>query len=198
MPTTPGEVDLPGVVEEAQAIQAAVTAPHEVQILAEPSAEKVLSRLPDYTIAHFACHGSSDMLDPSNSFLALHRKSDSAPDHLTVQRISESNLGQAWLAYLSACSTAENRVSELADEALHLASGFQVAGFAHTVASMWPSSDDICAQVASVFYRELIVKGEFREGNRAVAAAIHSAVKEVRTQHAERPHQWAQVVHFGA
>lgn len=104
------------------------------------------------------------------------------PDRLTVQNISESRLGQAWLAYLSACSTAENRVSELADEALHLASSFQVAGFAHTVASTWPSNDEICAQVASIFYRELIVKGGLREGNRAVAAALHAAVKEVRTQ----------------
>jgi hypothetical protein len=198
MPKTPGEVDLPGVVEEAQAIQAAITTPHKVELFTKPSAEIVLRELQDCTIAHFACHGSSDMLDPSNSFLALHGQLDSAPDHLTVQRISESNLGQAWLAYLSACSTAENRVSALADEALHLASGFQVAGFSHTVASMWSSNDDICAQVAAIFYRELITKSGLQEGNWAVPAALHAAVKNVRAQHMERPYLWAQFIHFGA
>jgi hypothetical protein len=61
------------------------------------------------------------------------------------------NVGQAWFAYLLACSTAENKVLELADEALHLANSFQVVGFGFVVGSMWPSNDVICAQVASLF-----------------------------------------------
>ncbi|KAJ5151471.1 Tetratricopeptide-like helical [Penicillium canariense] len=198
MPKTPGGDDLPGVMAEAKAIQETITTPYTVQLFDQPSAEVVLQALRDCSISHFACHGWSDILDPSNSYLALQGQSNSIPDRLTVQNISETHLGQARLAYLSACSTAENRVSKLADEGLHLASGFQVAGFAHTVASMWPSNDEICAQVASIFYRELIVKGGLREGNRAVAVAFHAAVKEVRMQHAEQPHQWAQFVHFGA
>ena len=112
--------------------------------------------------------------------------------------ISDANLGQAWLAYLSACSTAEIKVSDLADEALHLASSFQVAGFGHVVASMWPSNDAVCAQVAKLFYQELLVNGGIKAGDRAVSAALHTAVSQVRLQNLERPHLWAQYIHSGA
>jgi CHAT domain-containing protein len=198
MPKTPGEDDLPGVMAESQAIQEVVTTPHTVKSLIQPSAEIVLQGLQDCSIAHFACHGSSDMRDPSNSYLALQGQSDLTADPLTAKRISESHMKQAWLAYLSACSTAENQISELADEALHLASGFQVAGFAHTVGSMWSSNDEICAQVAAIFYRELITEGGLAEGNRAVATALHTAIMTVREQNLGRPYLWAQYVHFGA
>jgi CHAT domain-containing protein len=115
-----------------------------------------------------------------------------------VHRILESDPGKSWLAYLSACSTAENRVSELADEALHLASGFQVAGFRQTVASMWLANDEICAQVASIFYRFLFNEGLLQQSDRAVVEALHAAVKDIRAQHADRPYLWAQYVHYGA
>jgi CHAT domain-containing protein len=45
----------------------------------------------------------------------------------------------AKLAYLSACSTAENKIDQLADEVIHLASAFQVAGFRHVAGAMWVS-----------------------------------------------------------
>ncbi|KAL6228871.1 CHAT domain-containing protein [Aspergillus navahoensis] len=198
MPETPGAYPLPGVQAEAAAIRESVSAPHAVHPLRQPSAEAVLRALPDCSIAHFACHGSSDLTDPSSSYLALQGQSESVHDPLTVQMISESRLGRAWLAYLSACSTAENQVAALADEALHLASGFQVAGFGHTVASMWPSNDDICAQVASTFYRELLTNGRIQEGNRGVAAALHTAVAEIRPQYPDQPYLWAQYIHVGA
>ncbi|RHZ48891.1 uncharacterized protein CDV56_105798 [Aspergillus thermomutatus] len=198
MSRTPAVHDLPGVEAEAKAIQDTVSEPHVLQSLSQPSAKLALQRMKDCSVVHFACHGSSDMTDPSNSYLALQGESDLFPDPLTVQKISESHLGQAWLAYLSACSTAENQVSDLADEALHLASGFQVAGFGHTVASMWPSHDDTCVHVASIFYRELLINGGLQKGNRGVAAALHSAVADIRRRHLEQPYSWAQYVHFGA
>jgi CHAT domain-containing protein len=137
-------------------------------------------------------------MNPTDSFLAFQGQSNTVPDKLTIQQISESNLKHAWLAYLSACSTAEIQVSELADEALHLASGFQVAGFGHTIASMWPSNDEICAQVASTFYRELIMNGAIHTGNQAVPAALHTAVKKVRAKNLDKPYLWAQYIHLGA
>jgi CHAT domain-containing protein len=86
----------------------------------------------------------------------------------------------------------------LADEDLHLASSFQVAGFGHVIASMWPSNDAICAQVASIFYRDLMTRSYIKGDNRAVAAALHAAVKEIRLQNIERPYLWAQYIHSGA
>jgi hypothetical protein len=198
MPKNPGLPDLPGVEAEEKDIRGVVKYPHFVQSLRHPNVDTILDRLKDFSIVHFACHGSSDLMDPSNSFLALQGNSDSVPDKLTVQMISDANLGQAWLAYLSACSTAENKVSKLADEALHLASSFHVAGFGHVVASMWPSNDTICAQVANFFYRDLLKRGSIKKGNRAVAAALHAAVAEVRSQNRERLYLWAQYIHSGA
>lgn len=198
MAKTPGGKGLPGVEAEERDIVSVVTDPHSVWPLRRPSADTVLDTLKDFSIAHFACHGTADLTDPSNSFLALQGNSDFVPDKLTVQMISDANFKKAWLAYLSACSTAETKVLDLADEALHLASSFQVAGFRHVVASMWPSNDFICAKIASLFYRHLLTKGDMELGNRAVAAALHAAVVEVRSQNLERPNLWAQYIHSGA
>lgn len=198
MPNTPGEIDLPGVVEEKSAICHAVQHPHRVQCLELPRKEAVLRVLRDFSIVHFACHGSSDLTDPSSSFLALQGNSDTTPDKLTVQEMANLNLGQAWLAYLSACSTAENKVSGLYDEVLHLASSFQVAGFGHVIASMWPCEDVICSQVANIFYRRLTQNNDKNWSNKAVAAALHAAVMEIRTENPGQPHLWAQYIHTGA
>jgi tetratricopeptide (TPR) repeat protein len=197
MRTTPGMNSLPGVDEEEQKIMSAIKAPHSVRLLPQPDSKAVLHGLRNHNIAHFACHGSSDLVDPSNSFLALAGKS-STVDRLTVQKVSDSRLRRSWLAYLSACSTAQNKVPELADETLHLAAGFQVAGFAHTIASMWPSNDDVCAQIAAIFYDALLTKGGIKEGNTAPAKALHTAVKRVRSQYIQQPSLWAQYIHMGA
>jgi hypothetical protein len=198
MSKTPGEQDLPGVEAEVKDIVSVVTDPHSVRPLRQPSAGTVLDTLKHFSIAHFACHGAADATDPSNSFLALQGKSDVTPDKLTVQMVSDANFRKAWLAYLSACSTAETKVSKLADESLHLASSFQVAGFRHVVASMWPSNDLICAKVARLFYGHLLKKGDMELGNKAVAVALHAAVLEVRAQNLGRPNLWAQYIHSGA
>lgn len=149
MSTTPGANDLPGVATEADAIQETM---HPVKILSQPDSATVMGALNEYSIAHFACHGCSDTINPAESYLALQGRDDLVPDKLTLHSISEADLSQVYLAYLSACSTAEHRVPDLADEALHLASGFQTTGFKHTVAAMWTSDDEICANVARVFY----------------------------------------------
>ncbi|KAH7114141.1 hypothetical protein B0J13DRAFT_460385, partial [Dactylonectria estremocensis] len=58
----------------------------------------------------------------------------------------------AQIAYLSACSTAENKAARLSDEVIHVVSGFQVAGFPHVVACLWPTGDSECVGVAKRFY----------------------------------------------
>ncbi len=96
-------------------------------ISGEPSRAEVLDRLEDCEIAHFMCHGVTDPVDPSRSRLLLSARQHSDP--LTVSELGPVRLGAARLAYLSACSTARNEVTELADESIHLASAFQLAGF---------------------------------------------------------------------
>jgi hypothetical protein len=65
------------------------------------------------------------------------------------------DLSQAEIAYLFASSTAQNQAITLSDEALHVVSGFQMAGCRHVVGCLWPSDDRVCLQVAKSFYSEL-------------------------------------------
>ncbi|KAI9863865.1 MAG: hypothetical protein M1813_003517 [Trichoglossum hirsutum] len=202
MPTTPGERPLPGVTKEMSEVRIVVGTTFSVQSLVQPNAKKVLDHLKHCDMVHFACHGVSDFMDPSNSCLVLQEDEEpqSMPklDKLTFQQVSELSLKRARIAYLSACSTAENRTVKLADEVIHLASGFQVAGFGHVVGSMWPSDDGICVEVAKGFYEQLRTIPDVQESNKAVAAALHDSVMKVRSKLRKQPLSWAQYVHFGA
>ncbi|KAL0639497.1 hypothetical protein Q9L58_001526 [Maublancomyces gigas] len=148
--------------------------------LDSPSTAQVLENLPDYHIIHLACHGISDGNRSSESHLLLHCSDNPpTPEKITVAAISSFNLKNAQVAYLSACSTADNASSVLADESIHIASGFQLAGFSHVLATLWDSEDDACRLVAVEFYRKLY-GGQNEEGHRAVCTAFHYAVKELR------------------
>jgi hypothetical protein len=196
MPTTPGADDLPGVATESSVIEDIM---NPVSTLEHPDSATVLGALDEFSIAHFACHGCSDTTNPARSYLALQRQDEDSlvPEKLTLQSIIDAQLSNVWLAYISACSTAENRVRDLADEALHLASGFQTAGFKHTIAAMWASDDEICAKIARVFYDSLmIMKSGINDENRVVAVALHQAVNQVRLEYFDQPYLWAQYVHF--
>jgi CHAT domain-containing protein len=204
MPTTPGQVGLQGVQQEAMQVQKAVEDCLAVRHVACPEAKEVLACMSDYDVVHFACHGLSDPVDPSESGLILQRREspdvEPLPDRLMVRQISGLHLKNACIAFLSACSTAQNKVRRLADEVIHLASGFQVAGFAHMIGSMWPSVDDICAAMAKGFYGELMVRGWNKISNRDVALALHQSIISIRSCGRNRgmPLSWAQYVHVGA
>ncbi|KAL2198399.1 CHAT domain-containing protein [Corynascus similis CBS 632.67] len=127
---------------------------------------------------------------------------------------------RARIAYLSACSTAENRATKLIDEVIHLASGFQVAcgGFSHVVATLWSADDEASVDVAAGFYRALSSSSSpyssfssFTESAAAcrqerfdavdedqiVAQVLREAVLGVRERWRMQPLRWAGYVHFG-
>lgn len=102
-----------------------------------------------------ACHGFADHRDPLSSGLIL-RKCDEGieeQDRLTVRSVVGLNLANAHVAYLSACSTAENKEKILADGMIHVVSGFQVVGFPHVVGCLWQSDNTTCVTVANNFIR---------------------------------------------
>ena len=164
-----------------------------------------MAHFQECNIAHFACHEVSDILDSSKSGLILRTTKNAieepSQDILSVREISQAHLSQAEIAYLSACSTAQNQAKELSDEVLHVVSGFQVAGFRHVVDCLWPSDDKVCVEVAKLFYSEL---GQNRAGrfdiDKTIALALHKAVVKVREskEYRKRPLLWTQYVHFGA
>ena len=188
MPTTP---DVPGqgrlryVPAEAALLQHRLPCP---TLLTEPSdgttatdaqvptRAAVLEHLPGSAIAHFACHGHTDPADPSQSRLLLH---DHHNNPLTVAALAPLALDHAQLAYLSACSTARTDDTNLLDEAIHLATAFQLAGFPHVIGTLWEINDQIAVEIADAFYAALADPGGTLDSDRA-ARAIHHATRAQR------------------
>ena len=192
---------LPGSLAEKDEILKVASAGIRTHVLSYPSAEQVLNILERSRFAHFACHGTSNSIDPSNSGLILQKtRPDGRPeqDFLSVYRISQLQLRYAQIAYLSACSTAENKVAELLDEVVHVVSGFQVAGFPHVVGCLWQAGDSECVAVAREFYSSIFRHAQLALQNGEVASALQEAVMLVRAADLSMPLNWAQFVHFGA
>ena len=209
MPTTPkGANDeaafgnLEGVCLEQSQVESKVSPHLSTLISIAPDAEYVLNQLETCQMVHFACHGISYPRDPSSSGLVLQRVATDGTleqDHLSVFRISQLRLRHAQIAYLPACSTAENKGMQLRDGVIHIVSGFQVAGFPHVIGSLWPAGDKECVQVASRFYSTLFEhKGVAEMDDRRVAWALQKAVIEVQDGDIDMPLNWAQFVYFGA
>lgn len=168
-------------------------------VLESPKVLLVLEKLPSYQIIHFACHGVTSVRSPSTSHLLLAPDGDVGPGQLTVAKVASMNIERAQIAYLSACSTADNVSIPLADESIHIACGFQLAGFSHVLATMWSANDQACRQVAVEFYLQLFsVELQGVAGHKAVSTAFHRAVKKLRDKNLGLPIMWACFIHTGA
>lgn len=181
----PGSTSLPATVSEAEHLHAAH--PGLPLLIGEhATADTVLAALREATWAHFACHADADLLVPSRSGIQLH------DEILSLSEIGGLRLADAELAYLSACSTANPGITQ-ADESLHLASAFQMAGFRHVIATLWPIADDIAAATAREIYRHL----DGTPSADAAAVAVRRATLELRATRPDRPDLWASLIHNG-
>jgi CHAT domain-containing protein len=190
MPDTPGTPALPGAEVEAIALRDLY--PRRTTILTGPEAARarVLAVLPRSRWAHFACHAASEVANPSASRLLLF---DHQYRPLTVVDVARLRLDDAELAFLSGCTTVRTSL-RLADEAVHLASGFQLAGYRHVIATLWPIDDRLAARVASDFYSLLNTAGIAD----AAAESLHEATRRARQLNPARPSAWAAYIHSGA
>lgn len=152
----------------------------------QATAARVTGALPEASWAHFACHAGTDPYAPSEGGLHLH------DGVLSIAEIGRRDLHEAELAYLSACSTGHVGRRH-ADESIHLASAFQLAGFRHVVASLWPLDDRVAADAADHFYR-LMPNTPAADDT---AIALHRVIRHLRAEHPGRPHLWASLVHSG-
>jgi hypothetical protein len=188
MPRTTGADDLPGAQAETTGLRRRLGG--RVTVLTGPQAthEAVLAALPRARWAHFACHGAADPDDPSSSHLLL---ADHQQRPLTVADVARLRLDDAELAFLSACSTARPG-RRLTDEAIHLASAFQLAGYRHVVGTLWPIDDGDAVAVADHIYAAITT------GTGDVAGAVHAATRSLRNRWADCPSVWASHIHAGA
>ncbi|MGX6747264.1 CHAT domain-containing protein [Streptomyces xantholiticus] len=182
---TPGLPDLPGTVAEAANLQARHP---DAPPLNDDDAttSRVLTAVSDATWAHFACHASADLTAPSRGGLLLY------DDTLPISDISRLQLTHAELAYLSACSTAQSGLQH-ADESIHLASAFHLAGFRHVIASLWPLDDNLAATAAHRFYRGLPATPTADHA----ATVLHDITLALRADRPDRPDLWAPLIHSG-
>jgi CHAT domain-containing protein len=190
MPRTPGAPDLSGAQAEADVLREHFG--DRVSMLIGPQAthDTVTSALPAAQWAHFACHGHCDPVSPSASRLLLH---DHERRPLAVTDVTRLRMEQADLAFLSACSTARPG-DGLADEAIHLASAFQLAGYRHVIGTLWPILDRQAVKLADDVYTALATTGTAA----ASAAVLHDVTRRLRDRWQLTPSIWASYIHVGA
>jgi tetratricopeptide (TPR) repeat protein len=215
MPTTPGlpgQGRLPFVRDEARMIAARIPSsiiyiePDQLtdgqaiglgEQTITPTRDAVLAKLVTCAVAHFACHGVNDPVDPSSSRLLLH---DHQIAPFTVANLTPLHLDHLRLAFLSACETALTTKTELIDEAIHLATAFQLAGFPHVIGTLWAIDDRMAAQIADAFYA-ILAAGTSQTPALDVskaAYALHQAIRAVRDAFPATPFLWAAHIHIGA
>ena len=178
---TPGLANLPYTAAEAANLPADLPP----LINERATVPQVRAALPAASWVHFACHASTNPDTPSAGGLHL------TDGVLPIGEVGRLDLAGAELAYLSACSTG-HAGRRHADESIHLASAFQLAGYRHVVASLWPLADRVAATAADRFYRHLTgpTAGD-------AALALHEVTRTLRADNPERPHLWAPLIHSG-
>jgi tetratricopeptide (TPR) repeat protein len=197
MPDTPGSPPLPGAAAEAAHIAGLL--PGQVDVLGGPGAplatyDTVSAALPAHPWAHFACHGASDLRNPSASRLLLN---DHQSHPFTVLDLSHAALDDAELAFLSACTTAHPGIV-LPDEPVHLAAACQLAGYRHVIATLWPVRDVDALHMTRAVYSSLVeAEGAATAGADGASLALHRATRRLRSLTVHEPSRWASHVHLG-
>lgn len=191
MPETPGAEPLGNAEEEAETVQRFFPGGLLLKN-SEATSQRVLDELQDHSWAHFACHAVTDRAIPSRGRLLLH---DHERRPLTTVEISRLDLPEPALAYLSSCETARTG-ARLADEAVHLASAFQVAGFPNVIATLWKVPDravhEFTKDAYAAFHRTVRSGAKFDP-----ASAVHDATLKARAKYPNLPGLWAGYVHMG-
>ncbi|TKK89572.1 CHAT domain-containing protein [Herbidospora galbida] len=182
VPEADGRPPLPGTVRELERVAAHL---EEAGIpVGTPSrADALLKAMPASSVLHVAAHSATDA-EPWNGGVELDG------ERLTVGEIARLDLSGAGLAYLSACETGSTRLG-LADEAVHLAGAFQVAGYPQVIGSLWQVKDRIAAKVADQVY------GAALPDLGRIPYALHAAAERIREDYPSSPALWAAFVHHG-
>jgi tetratricopeptide (TPR) repeat protein len=193
MPTTPDDQELTNVPTEVALVEQILQERLQVTSLESPKRKDVLSLLATSSMAHFACHGTANLNDPSLSQLKL-QDWKTAP--LDVRALLRNSLKTLQFVYLSACETAAIKALELREECIHLSAAFQMAGVPYTVATLWKIEDKLSVEMANDFYVSLI------EGQKEIdfgqsAKALHSAVLKARRRGVDVL-LWGAFIHAGA
>ncbi|KAK6349149.1 hypothetical protein TWF730_009903 [Orbilia blumenaviensis] len=173
MPKTEEYEDLPGTEPEVTEVKRILRGSGFTCEDGSLDKDGIRAKLSDCDIFHFAGHGITDAVNPSQSGIILNDGSMSVQD-LAGMKLHKRN---PLLAYLSACSTGHNRDGALQDEGIHLMGACQLAGFRHVIGSMWVVSDERCPMVAQDVYETIVAENLSDE---SVAKGLHNAIINLR------------------
>ena len=152
----------------------------------ESCISRVVEELGKNEWVHLACHGLANRTQPFESAFALHN------GHFTIQRIIGCDLNNPEFAYLSACHTTVGD-EESPDEAIHLASAMQFAGFRSVIGTMWAVDDGETNKITSMFYKHMVDESGRLDHIRA-AFALNKTMKSVNVPLDQR----ILYIHLGA
>jgi CHAT domain-containing protein/Tfp pilus assembly protein PilF len=150
--------------------------------------EEVIKRtkLNDYQIIHFACHGFQDEKLPFRSALVLSLDGDVEEDgFLQVREIYDLQLN-ADLVVLSACQTGRGKL-ENGEGILGLPRVFFYAGARSTISTLWKINDKSTSDLMRYFYRYL------SQGNDKAQALRLAKIKMIGSKFSH-PFFWAGFV----
>jgi tetratricopeptide (TPR) repeat protein len=189
MPETPSlgsGGNLPSALAEVDVVRRLFPAAREL-VGPDATRAETIAAIRGAHIAHLACHAVTVPADPSRGRLLVH---DGA---VPIAELQALPIWRRGLAFLSACSTADVR-GKIPDESVHLASAFQLIGFEHVIATIWPTPDEIALPVAAGFYASL-----WDPAGRGAdpAAALHASVAAMLAEDPRNPFAWSYV-HYGA
>jgi len=187
--------DLPAASEEVDRIRRWFVDDARVLTGGEATVTRVLRELPSCKIAHFSCHGFTDLNAPLRSGLVMADRQS-----LRLADILQAEV-ELSMAVLSACETALSDPA-IPDEVVGLPAAFLSAGAASVVGSLWPVPDQSTALLMQKFY-------ELWRGSRlAPAEALRRAQCYVRDSgrstaspnatDGQREYPYRDMVHWGA
>ncbi|KAF8132951.1 TPR-like protein [Boletus edulis] len=148
--------------------------------------QRIIEELYRTEWVHLACHGLPNRTRPFESAFALR------DGHFTIERIMRCEPENPQFAYLSACHTTVGD-EESPDEAIHLASAMQFAGFRSVIGTMWAVDDAETDKITSTFYKHMVDESGCLDHTRA-ASALNKTMKSVRIPLDQR----VLYIHLGA
>jgi CHAT domain-containing protein len=182
-----GEAPLPAVSQERDTLTRLFPHGHTLLEGRQATVANVRRHLKGHRWAHFSCHGTQDLDDPSKGGLVM---DDGTLDIPTLS----AEQGGGEFVFLSACKTATGGLG-LPDEAISLSAALHYGGYRHVIGTLWSVYDQTAADVAAAVYRDLTAAGRFEP--RRSAQALHHAVRSLRDAAGAAVSVWTPFTHTG-
>ncbi|EIN05239.1 hypothetical protein PUNSTDRAFT_137922 [Punctularia strigosozonata HHB-11173 SS5] len=134
-------------------------------------------------------NGHKDLEIPLNSGSILR------DEKLTIERLMLVPLPPAFMAFLSACETAQGDFKQ-PDQVVHLAAAMFFAGFKNIVATLWSMTDADGPEIARSIYQNIFSSESDHIDPDDIAYALDEAITKLRIAQPE-PFRWESYVHIG-